>query len=469
MTFESVRAIPSVHEILRHDEIAHQINSVGHSMVADIVRRVIDELRKELQRGQSAEDRPQLTKQTIELSLAAIRRLSTNRLHRVINGTGMILHTGLGRAPLARQAIEAIVDAAGNCNLEVDVVSGERRMRGYQVEKVLQQLTGAQNSLIVNNNAAATLLVLQALFRGQEVIISRGQLIEIGGSFRLPDIFSLSGCALKEVGTTNRTHISDYEQAINPATGAILRVHPSNFHISGFTCTPSIHELVKLGRQHGIPVIDDIGSGQLVSSYQSQGNDEPSFPSSIQAGADLVLGSGDKLLGGPQCGIILGRSNLISSISKHPLARALRIDKLTLAALSATLDLYLRGLSDVEIPVHRMIQSTLAQLVTRGTALQTRLKQVSGLIVATGETVSEIGGGSLPSLKLPSLALILQAACSAQTLAEQLRLGSPSVFGRVHQDMLWLDLRTIAPQDDDTLVECISKLSLPSPLRQLHD
>ena len=389
-----LRELPPVNEILTLAAIAPLIAEYGRETVREWVRETVTDLRDRLSAGSmnGAPSRDELT----ELVLQSVRRRaaddSIQKFGGVINATGVVLHTSLGRAPLCAAAVAAISDAAAACNLEVDLTSGERRSRGYQLQSVWERLTGAEAALVVNNNAAATVLALDALCRGREVIISRGQLIEIGGSFRLPDIFVQSGAILREVGTTNRTHLADYERAIGPHTAAILRVHPSNYRVVGFADSPTTAELAPLAHQYGLACIDDIGSGCLVDTTQFGLPVEPTFQQSLTAGADLVLGSGDKLLGGPQCGILLGHAELVERLSEHPLARAFRIDKLTLAALSATLDAYLRGAAEREIP-------TLALLAASPDELFARARRIHDSWHSVGRSAAEpalpMGAGTL--------------------------------------------------------------------------
>lgn len=369
---ETLRRLPPVSEILALEVIGAVIAERGHESVREWVRTAVEELRDRISAGALNGEcsRDDLTR----LVLQAVRQQSTEessgKLGTVINATGVVLHTGLGRAPLCDAAVAAIRDAAGACNLEIDLATGERRYRGYQLQSAWQRLTGAEVALIVNNNAAATVLALEALCRGREVVISRGQLIEIGGSFRLPEIFVQSGAILREIGTTNRTSLADYEQAIGPNTAAILRVHPSNYRVVGFADSPPTSELSELAHRYGLVCIDDIGSGCLIDTTSMGLPAEPTFQQSLAAGADLVLGSGDKLLGGPQCGILLGHAELIERLSQHPLARAFRIDKLTLAALSATLDAYLRGSPESEIPTLSLLAASPEQLLARAHEIQ---------------------------------------------------------------------------------------------------
>jgi L-seryl-tRNA(Ser) seleniumtransferase len=387
----------------------------------------------------------------------------SQRLRKVINATGIVIHTNLGRAPLAPAAIEALVAAAEGTNVEVDLQSGQRGRRGAAVEELCREITGAEAALVVNNCAAATLLTLQTLAAGRRVVISRGQLIEIGGSFRLPDVFRQAGVELHEVGTTNRTRLSDYADAISLQTAAILRVHPSNYRVTGFCEAVSIGELAKLGRQHGLPVIDDVGSGCLYDLSHLGLADEPVVGDSLRAGADLVLFSGDKLLGGPQCGIIAGRAELVDRLRANPLARTVRVDKLTLAALQGTLEIHRAGRAFEEIPVLQQLALTADDIRPRAEKLLAQLQSASSSpgALALREVASASGGGALPELALPSWAIAI-AAPNPDHVARQLRLGSPAVFSRVQAGCVLCDLRTVLPRDDEALARTI----LGFPLRE---
>lgn len=325
--------LPSVTQVLAHPDIEWLIEDLSRPVIVEWIREELEQRRRILRISSLAVSRESELERLLETIKRRARDAQSRQLSRVINATGVILHTGLGRAPLSDEAISRVVSCAQSTNVELDLVTGKRRQRGYQLLSKFQTLFACEDATVVNNNAAATLLTLQALCRDREVIISRGQLIEIGGSYRLPDIFELSGAILKEVGTTNRTRIEDYERAIGPDTAAILCVHPSNYRVIGFAETPPIEPLAKLAHRYGLLAIDDIGSGSAVSTERLGLPDEPTFLRSVQAGADVVLGSGDKLLGGPQSGIIVGRQTPLEKIREHPLSRVLRVDKLTLAAL----------------------------------------------------------------------------------------------------------------------------------------
>jgi len=375
----------------------------------------------------------------VELELASARGA---RLRRTINATGVIVHTNLGRAPLAQSALERVTEiSAGYSNLEYDLAEGGRGSRQDHVAPILRRLTGAEGALVVNNNAAAVLLALAALAEGREVLVSRGELIEIGDGFRIPDVLARSGASLREVGTTNRTRASDYERAIGPETALLLRVHQSNFRLVGFTEQPRLDELVRVGRAHGLPVVDDLGSGVLV-----QFEDEPSARNALASGADLVCFSGDKLLGGPQAGIVVGRAELVERLRRHPLQRALRADKLTLAALEATLSLYLDPERAArEIPVLRMLGEPAESVLARA-------ERLAGLVGGEVEqTVGRVGGGALPLAELPSFACAVE-----EKLAARLREADPPVVAVLRDGRCLLDCRTIAEAEVDEVAAAVA-------------
>jgi L-seryl-tRNA(Ser) seleniumtransferase len=390
---------------------------------------------------------------------ARLAREFRPRLVGVINATGIVLHTNLGRAPIAGEAASAARDAAaGYLNLELDLESGKRSSRQVPIREWVCRLTGAESATAVNNNAAATVIVLRSVSPGKEVILSRGQLIEIGGSFRIPDIMSVSGAILREVGTTNITRLGDFEKAIGPNTGALMQIHTSNYRISGFTKSVALADLVALGRKHNLPVIDDVGSGALLDFGRFGLPGEPVVSASIATGADLVLFSGDKLLGGPQAGIIAGRKDLVQKIEKDPLMRAFRLDKMTLAALETTLRLYLneeRALR--EVPVLRLLSMPLGELRLRSERLAVRLAEVAGVVSARPvEEEAFVGGGSLPDQALPTWAVEVEArGLSDADLAKRLRLGTPAVMARVQGGRVLFDVRTIFPEQEDGLVEAV--------------
>jgi len=411
-----LRDLPSVDELARGS---------ADPLAVAAARAVIERARAAIRAGAEPGD----LAAALEAELAAVRRPA---LRRVLNATGVIVHTNLGRAPLPATALERVADAArGYSNLEYDLAAGERGSRQDHVAGLLGRLTGAESAIVVNNNAGAMLLALAALAEGREVLVSRGELIEIGDGFRIPDVLARSGARLVEVGTTNRTRASDYEQAMRPETALILRVHQSNFRVVGFTELPSLADLAEVARRHQLPLIDDLGSGALVDLA-----DEPTVRASLAAGADLVCISGDKLLGGPQAGIVVGRTELVEKLRRHPLHRALRIDKLGLAALEGTLQLYLdpaRALR--EVPVLRMLREDAALVRARAE----RLAEATNGEVE--ETVARVGGGALPLAELPSFACAVE-----ESLAAALRTHEPPVVGIVRDGRLLLDCRTL---DDD--------------------
>ena len=454
-----LRLLPAVERVLNSPQVVAICAQFGRSTVTTWVRQVLSEMRN----GRSTElidDAEEVEGLVVQRVGEAAQNAAAQRLRKVINATGIVIHTNLGRAPLAPAAIDAMIAAAAATNLEVDMATGQRGRRGAMVEALCQQVAGAEAALVVNNCAAATLLTLQTLAAGREVIISRGQLIEIGGSFRLPDVFRQAGVELREVGTTNRTRIADYAAAIGPATAALMRVHPSNYRISGFSESVTIAELVKLGKAHQLPVIDDVGSGCLYNLSRFGLVDEPVVSESLQAGADIVLFSGDKLLGGPQCGVIVGRSEIIAKLRSNPLSRALRVDKLTLAALQATLEIHRAGRAFEEIPVLRQLSLPADEIRKRAEQIVDRLRThvTSSNVFAVEEVSSAPGGGALPELSIPSWAIAI-ASGSADNVAQQLRSGKPAVFGRVQGRRVLLDLRTVMPEDDKSLLgrilECV--------------
>jgi L-seryl-tRNA(Ser) seleniumtransferase len=393
-----------------------------------------------------------------------LQKLSQPRLRSVINATGVIIHTNLGRAPVSDEAARAMAEVAGRYTaLEIELESGRRGGRMSELSQLLSLLTGAEAGLVVNNNAAAVLLVLTTFCAGRAVLVSRSQAVEIGGGFRIPDVLRQSGARLVEVGTTNRTYVRDYAEAISDDTAAILSVHWSNFRIIGFTAQPELGELAELAHARGLLLIEDLGSGALLDTAAYGLAHEPTVQEAIAAGADLVCFSGDKLLGGPQAGIIVGRRELIDQVERHPLARALRADKTALAGTAVTLRHYLRGEAIEKIPVWRMIATPLAALEARCQTWQAALRDlVETEIVATDATV---GGGSLPGETLPSRALALGAEAIAEVvpgltveeLARRLRTGQPPVVGRVEADRLLLDARTVLPEQDEALVEALRR------------
>lgn len=459
-----LRSIPSVDELLNLPELAALADRVGTQLVVDVAREVLGSIRGEILESQAAQP---LERNAIAALIAAqTAALLAPSLRKVINATGVILHTNLGRAPLAEIAIEHIRQTAGQYNnLEYDLEQGTRGRRDVHTSKLIARLTSAESACVVNNNAAAVFLALTALARGGQVIVSRGELIEIGESFRVPDIMAESGAELREVGTTNRTSIADYERAINERTRLLLRVHRSNFALVGFTARPALAELVELSRSARIPLYEDLGSGCL-TDFAAQNIDEPMVSASIHAGVDLVSFSGDKMMGGPQAGIIAGRRDLIARVRKHPLFRALRLDKLVIAALEATLLAYVQNDVDA-LPALRMIRATPGEIGERAKKIADRLKSnppAAGAEMEILDGQSLIGGGSTPSERLPTKLLAIRSSNdSAGQLEARLRAGaSPGterqtpVLARVSDDRLVLDLRTVFPSQDEALTRALA-------------
>jgi len=451
---DEYRKLPSVDVLLRSPQAATLGAAYGAEQMTDAIRSLLAESRAAIQRGGAAPAQADLLDQLAE----RLDRENQPSLRPVINATGVIIHTNLGRAPLsaaARQAIAAI--AVGYNNLEYDIEAGERGSRYSHARQLLQELTGAEDALVVNNNAGAVFLVLSALCAPQEVIISRGELVEIGGGFRIPDVLRQSGAKLVEVGTTNRTRASDYANAIDNETAALMRVHASNFQQIGFVAKPSLAELVQTARESWwadrLLVIDDLGSGTLLDTTPFGLSPEPTVQQSIAAGADIVTFSGDKLLGGPQAGLIVGKAEQIAEIRRHPLTRALRVDKLTLAALEATLQAYRRGQAVDEIPVWQMIGASPESLRQRAEGWRERLT-AAGLPAEVLPGQSTVGGGSLPGETLPTFLLALNLP-DPDTFAARLRQASPPVVGRIQQDKLLFDPRTVLPGEDDGLINSI--------------
>jgi L-seryl-tRNA(Ser) seleniumtransferase len=422
----------------------------GRAALIDALRAEADALR---QRASAGEPDPDDVSLALERAVPArLAALALPSLQPVINATGVILHTNLGRAPLARAAVERVAALAAYSNLEYDLDTGARGRRDVHAERLLCRLTGAEAAVVVNNNAAATLLTLAALAAGREVIVSRGELVEIGGGFRVPDVMAQSGAILREIGTTNRTRAADYAAAISDRTAALLRVHPSNFRIEGFTERPAAEDLTALGQRFKVPVIEDIGSGWIAPGpLPAPLGDEPTPRASLAAGVDLVLFSGDKLLGGPQAGIIAGRGDLIGTIRRHPLMRAMRVDKMTYAALEATLQEYAAGRAAQTVPVARMLSADIEDIRRRARALVDGLdNNVLGQLI---DGVSTLGGGSVPGSALPTVLIAAShTTLSVTELENRLRHSDPHVVGRIQDQRVVLDLRTVLPDQDERLL-----------------
>ncbi len=451
------RAIPAVTSLLADDRIIGLIERHSREAVLDLIREHLDEIRSEVGTGDPAPAVAEL--------VSAIERKSADRWRpwpaRVINATGVVLHTNLGRAPLSAEATKAMQRAAsGYSDLELDLESGTRGSRQSHISRLVRQATGADAAMVVNNNASAVLLALAALASGKEVIVSRGEAVEIGGGFRIPDVLRQSGATLVEVGTTNRTYARDFEAAITERTGAILSIHASNFKVSGFTHSPSLTELVDTGRRHGVPVLHDLGSGCLLDTAQFGLVPEPTAQESVRAGVTLGFFSGDKLLGGPQAGIVIGTAAAIETVSRHPLARAVRIDKVSMAALAATLLHYVRGEAVSEVPVWRMITATEQDLKSRADEWALAVGDVAEVI--RGE--STIGGGSLPGETLPTWLVSVAGASDlggAEGVARALRKLSPPVVARIEGDRVLIDPRTVLPEDGADLVRALALATTP--------
>ncbi|RVX39760.1 L-seryl-tRNA(Sec) selenium transferase [Nonomuraea polychroma] len=443
MSNDARRAIPKMDVLLAHPWLVEQVETWGRPVVVTAARRVLEYARLDIGDGHELPSLDDLA-QTVAKAIEALR---AGRLTSVINATGVVLHTNLGRAPLSAAARAAIEDAAGYSTVEFDLQTGQRGKRGTAVRALVCELTGAPAALVVNNAAAAILLALSGLAKDREVIVSRGQLIEIGGEFRIPSVMEAAGVTLVEVGTTNRTHLSDYRSAITDRTAMLMVVHPSNYRIEGFTAQPPLSSLVELAREHGIPLLHDIGSGLLHGSM----GDEPTLEDSLQAGVDLAVFSGDKLLGGPQAGIIVGRADLVTQLSRHPIARAVRIDKLNLAAMEATLLSHLKGRLD-DLPVWRALKLTPEDIRPRAETLAA----LFGSAARLRRGVSVVGGGSLPGEGLPSVLVDIDPAPISEAVAmARLRTADPPVIARTEKGRVVVDLRTVPPEQDQLLGEIL--------------
>lgn len=459
-----LRQIPKVDEILKMRGIESLTGSYPRQLVVEAVRKTLDEIRRDILEGRAVEGDSETGTDPDRITARvniALGLLARPNLRRVINATGVVLHTNLGRAVLCPGAVEAVhMAATGYSNLELNLDSGKRGSRYAPVEGILSRLTGAQSSLVVNNNAAAVLLALGTLAKGSEVIVSRGQLVEIGGSFRIPEVMEQSGAILREVGSTNKTYPDDYRRAINEKTALLLHVHTSNYRIVGFTRETTVEELAELGRENGIPVMSDLGSGSLLGMEQLGLPPEPTVQQTVAAGADVVTFSGDKLLGGPQAGIIVGKKDLLDRMKKNPLTRALRIDKMTVAALEATLREYLDGRTVMQnIPTLRMIGASGEQLYERAGALALLLEEAVGsrARISVEKGSSAVGGGAMPTAELPAwLVSVRPAEMAVEELAGRLREGDPAVVGRIQDDCLLLDVRTILKGEDMILAGALA-------------
>ena len=443
------RNLPSVDSVLAKENVATAAQSFDRDWVVDLVRDALDSARDHIRQGgesPNADDVAKSVCQSIEDTMRAEPR-------HVINATGVVIHTNLGRAPLSKAAIEAASQAAqGYSNLELDLATGRRGSRQAQLQSLLCQITGAEAALAVNNNASAMLLGLSALASGREVVVSRSEAVEIGGGFRVPDVLRQSGSTLIDVGTTNRTYVRDYDDAVTENTAAFLKVHSSNFRVEGFTAEVATADLVEVGRARGVAVLHDVGSGSLVLTEKYGMAHEPTPQESIKDGAGLVFFSGDKLLGGPQAGIIIGKKELVDQLARHPLARAVRIDKLSLASLTATLVHYLKDEVEQKIPIWRMISTQEPALKKRAKAWQSGLECPSTI----DKSRSAVGGGSLPGETLPSWVLSLDCGeTGAVEVMRRLRESSTPVIARIEEDRVLLDPRTVLPEEDEQLLDAL--------------
>lgn len=460
-----LRLIPQVNELVESAEASGAAPGVPRQVLTEAAREVLERTRNAILSGDGPPSEEELSHAALCARVAdeAARSMKPS-MRAVINATGVVLHTNLGRSPLSEAALEAVKETSqGYCNLEYRVEEGERGSRQEHLEPLLRRLTGAEAAFVVNNNAAAVFLALAALARDREVVVSRGELIEIGDSFRLPDIMHQSGARLVEVGTTNRTRPSDYVNAIGPDTGMLMKIHPSNFRILGYAEEVSLEDLVALGRQHFVPVVEDMGSGCLVDLARAGLAGEHTARQSVAAGADLVTFSGDKLLGGPQAGIVVGSSEYVEALRRHPLARALRVDKMTAAALEATLLAYLDPeRAWEELPALRMLSEPAASVRSRASRLKRSLES-AGATGFTAEVVADVsraGGGSLPLAEIPTYCLRLaHEAIAAQELEARLRAGEVPVLARVKDDALLFDLRTVSDGEVRPLARAIASLA----------
>ncbi|HSE35723.1 MAG TPA: L-seryl-tRNA(Sec) selenium transferase [Blastocatellia bacterium] len=468
MPNQVLRSLPSIERLLERPLASQLSVDLTRERVRDLLREITGELREHLSHGThspdlSTQSLTELVERRLEVRAAECAQPS---LRRVINATGVIIHTNLGRAPLAPQAIEAISEAGANySNLEYDLKLGERGHREAHCQELLARLAGSESAVLANNNAAAVLLVLNTLAEGGEVIVSRGELIEIGGSFRIPDVMEKSGARLREVGTTNRTRISDYERAINERTKLILRVHPSNYRIIGFTERPTVQQIAELALRAGVPSFEDLGSGCLIDLTPYGVKGEPVVAESLKGGISVVSFSGDKMLGGPQAGIIAGSREIVDKVRRNPLMRAVRADKMTYAALEATLRLYDRGDAVSEVPVLGAIASTREKIGERAARLCEAIAQLTNgrLKASLEDGGSVIGGGSAPEVSLPTVLVALQGdSMSAAGIEERLRSYRIPIITRTERDRVMIDLRTVAEDDERIMLDAIATLAQPS-------
>ncbi|NLB89437.1 MAG: L-seryl-tRNA(Sec) selenium transferase [Syntrophomonadaceae bacterium] len=458
--------IPSVDEVLSHTVVKDYLKDYNRDFIVSLIRKAIDEVRRELLKEKL--DNSLTRAELVDLLLKKIEGLievkTAGTLCKVINGTGVVLHTNMGRAPLGKQAIDYMVKMAANYNnLELDLLKGERGSRYSHVEELLIDITGAEAALVVNNNAAAVMLGLNTIAKGKEVIVSRGQLVEIGGAFRIPEVMKLSGARLVEVGTTNKTYISDYEEAINEETGLLFTAHTSNYKIIGFTEDVKIEELVRLGRAKDLPVMYDLGSGVLCDLSKQGLNDEPTVQQCVESGADIIMFSGDKLLGGPQAGIIVGKKKYIEAMKKNQLLRALRVDKLTIAALEGTLVEYLSGKPQANIPVLAMLSIDQDELYHKAESLLERLQneledniKISKISLVTVKDV--VGGGAYPTHHIPGYGVEIKfEGINLGEIAKKLRVNQPALIGRLQDNSMLISVRTLFNEDIEQIPNLIKR------------
>ncbi|MBW2366548.1 MAG: L-seryl-tRNA(Sec) selenium transferase [Deltaproteobacteria bacterium] len=461
---QRLKSLPGVDQLLACAQALPEFKGTPRPVLTTAIRQILQLLREQILSGSLSDDPNALSQDSIlALTARQVVQITAPGMQRVVNATGVVVHTNLGRSPLADQVLDHIRNIARHySNLEFDLSTGRRGSRYSLVESLICELTGAEAAMVVNNNAAAVLLCLDSVARGKEAVVSRGELVEIGGSFRIPDVMAKSGAILKEVGTTNRTHLTDYQAALTPETGLLLKVHTSNYAVVGFTASVPLKVLVDLGRQHHLPVMEDLGSGTLIDFTAYGLSKEPTIRESVATGADLVTFSGDKLLGGGQAGIIIGKKPILETIKQNPLTRALRVDKLTLAALEGTLQLYRDERIAIEkIPTLRMLTLHMDQIDRRAQALVTALSSLedSSLTVRILDRPAKAGGGALPLLKLPSRCVAITVdGMTANTVECKLRQFPPAVLGRIEMDLFLMDMRTIRDDEIPIIQQAIESL-----------
>jgi len=452
---KELRKLPSVERVLVASEIQAEIEMYSRVLVTKSAQEVLAEVREQILGGTACPSEAEILHQIKQ----HLSRKWPGFLSPIINGTGVILHTNLGRAPLSQPAVDSLSNLSRNyCNMEYDLLTGKRGVRAQEVEKLLCVLTGAESALVVNNNAAAIFLILATLSKDKEVIVSRGELVQIGGGFRTPEIMAASGVCLREVGTTNKTFIQDYECAISDQTALLLKVHQSNFAIRGFTHSVSTSELKALGSKYRLPVVYDLGSGALLATEDFMLEHEPMVQEALADGADLVCFSGDKLLGGPQSGIILGKKCYLDKLRGHPLLRIIRIDKMAAMVLEATLMHYLKKEAASRIPVWQMIAASVQEIKSRAGAVVKKLTQ-AGISVGIQDGSSMVGGGSLPDQTLSTKLVAIKPSYPVEDFARRLRLATPPLIGRIEDGYFLIDMRTILPSLDSTMIEVIKGAS----------